>query len=624
MSISQTWTNSASNTNDFTIIIAADTVTGTMMSSKGDNIYIYGPTGTNFIIALEGTNAGSSEVTVILTNIFNLAYTSGNGANKEALMYTSLSFDGARTFLPNEALISSNQIIDAPAIGLASDVAGSDSLTGWGHYTGLAAFGANFFPAWADNSDVAGGNPDGANANFDLYMLSTASNKTSISVPTAELSIWVTNSPNPVVSEGVLLYSVIVTNHGPATAQPVTVTNILSTNVTLVSATPALGGTAATQFTTNGQEEIVFNWPSLAAKGVLTSTIRVTASASSIVTNIATVSSPIYDLVPTNNTNTLVLVIDGQDLALGMSASETNLLIGDTVVSWVTVTNLGPATNGPVFLTNYFSSNWTNVSVQAQGTNLVTNNSSGPMVIVDLGLLPVGQSVTAMFLATVTGTGPSAWESNFVTSQDVDTNLANNSSATSFLVNGEHLALGLTESSTNIFLGQAITYTIDVTNFGLSYSGLVQVNDVLSQNLRPFGATQSQGTNAIVNNMVFFDLGVLPTGQTATMTISAVAVSGPFSGTSSASVSSSDFDPNPANHTASAAVTITPTIPMITNLVVTALASSAFVSWDTRAPATAQVQVRLVRQLRQLLGPQSDGRHETRRIVDGLGGRDQL
>jgi uncharacterized repeat protein (TIGR01451 family) len=74
----------------------------------------------------------------------------------------------------------------------------------------------------------------------------------------------------------------------------------------------------------------------------------------------------------------LVLVIDGQDLAMGMTTSETNVLIGDTVVSSITVTNLGPATNGPVFITNQFSPNWTNVTVQAQGTNLVTNTPSGP------------------------------------------------------------------------------------------------------------------------------------------------------------------------------------------------------------------------------------------------------
>jgi uncharacterized repeat protein (TIGR01451 family) len=590
--ISETWIDLTGNGTNIKVIIVADSVSGTLMTKKGNNIYIYGPNSTNFIVSLDATNIGSgtADVMVLLTNIFDLAYTSGTATNQEAVMYTTVSFDGANTFLPNRQLITTNEVIAAPAVGLASDVAGSDSLTGWGHYTGLAAYGANFFPVWADNSDVTGNNPDGANSKFDIYMISSASNQPSITVPTAELSIWVTNFPNPVISEGVLVYSVIVTNHGPETAKLVIVTNLLSTNVTLVSATPALGGTTSIEFTTNGQEEVVFTWPSLTAGAVLTSTIRVTASTSSIDTNTATVYSPYYDLAPTNTTNTLVLVIDGQDLAVGMTTSETNVLIGDTVVSWVTVTNLGPATNGPVFITNYFSPNWTNITVQAQGTNLVTNNSFGPMVIVDLGLLPVGQAVTATFLAVAASGGTSAWESNYVASQDVDTNLANNSAAMNYFVNGENLAIGMTESSTNIVQGQSITYTIDVTNFGLSYSGLVTVSNNLPPNLDPFGTTQSQGISTIVGNLVVFNLGLLPAGQTAAMTITAIAGSGPLSATNIASVSSTDFETNLDHTTANATVTITPAQQVISNLVVTPLGSSAFISWDTSASATAQVQ----------------------------------
>jgi uncharacterized repeat protein (TIGR01451 family) len=590
--VSESWTNLSSTASDITVIIVADSVYGTSMTKHGDNIFIYGPDGTNFTVSLEATNTGSgiANVTVILTNIFTLAYTTGVATNEEPVMYTTLSFDGANTFLTNQQLIPTNEIIVVPATGLASAVAGSDSLTGWGHYTGLAASGASFFPVWADNSDVTGNNPDGAKSKFDIYMISSASNQPSITVPTADLSIWVTNSPNPATSEAVLIYTVIVTNHGPATAKPVIVTNIFSTNVTYVSATPAFGGSVTPGFTTNGQKEIILAWPSLAAQGVLTSTIRVTPSKSSIDTNIATVYSPFYDLVPTNNSNELVLVIDGEDLALGMTTSETNVLIGDTVVSWVTVTNLGPATNGPVFITNYYSPNWTNISVQAQGTNLVTNNSSGPMAIVDLGFLPVGQPVTATFLAVAASGGSAAWQSNYVTSHDVDTNLANNSAALTYFVNDENLAMGMTASSANIDQGQTITYTIEVTNFGLSYSGLVTVTNYLSSNLDPVSTTQSQGASTIAGNQVVFNLGVLPAARTASMTLTAIALSGLPLATNFASVASTDFDTNLDYTTASAIVTITPSQNVISNLVVTALASSAFISWATSVPATAQVQ----------------------------------
>jgi uncharacterized repeat protein (TIGR01451 family) len=709
--VSETWIDTSGQGTSINIFIAADSVNGTSMKiDKSDNIYIYGLTNTNFIMYIAGTNTNANAtVNVYFTNIFPQGFTSGSGPNQEAIMYTTLSFDGGMSFLANQELTPANEIINAPAVGIASDVAGSDSLTGWGHYTALTAYGANFYPVWADNSDVTTNNPSGANKNFDLYMLSTAGGQ--ISVPTADLSIRVTNSPNPVISEGVLVYSVVVNNNGPSIAGPVTVTNILSPYVTLEAVIPALGGTYYVNNTTTGQEEVVFTFPSLAPLASLVNTIRVTASTSSVDTNLAAVYSPLIDLVPTNNFSELVLVIDGQDLAMGMTTSETNVLIGDTVVSSITVTNLGPATNGPVFITNQFSPNWSVVSVQAQGTNLVTNTPSGPLVIANLGLLPVGLPVTATFTAVALSIGTNATEMAIVTSQDVDTNLSNNSAAITYFVNGEDLAIGMTASTNNVDLGQTITYAISVTNFGSSYSGLVTVSNIFTTNLEPLSAMQSQGTNFIGSNDVVFNLGTLGPGQIASMTVSAVAVIGPALASSVALVSSTDFDTNltnnsatnlatlngedlaislsaiptglqvgqtvtftgqvsnlgpstngvvmvtntlsgnlgsitvlqPAanytinqnvvvfnlgtlsagqtvpialtaiptssgtgidaavvasqdfdtnlvNNTAQATVTIIPAPPMISNLVVTAMASSAFIVWDTDMPATAQVQ----------------------------------
>ena len=39
----------------------------------------------------------------------------------------------------------------------------------YGDYTGLGFAGGIIHPAWADNSDSAGGNPDGALDRFDVY-----------------------------------------------------------------------------------------------------------------------------------------------------------------------------------------------------------------------------------------------------------------------------------------------------------------------------------------------------------------------------------------------------------------------------------------------------------------------
>jgi uncharacterized repeat protein (TIGR01451 family) len=178
-----------------------------------------------------------------------------------------------------------------------------------------------------------------------------------------------------------------------------------------------------------------------------------------------------------------------------------------------------------------------------------------------------------------------------VASQDVDTNLANNSAAITYFVNGENLAIGMTSSSAALDVGQTITYAINVTNFGLSYSALVTVSNTFSPNLEPLSATQSQGTDTIGSNQVVFNLGVLGVGQTASMTVLAVAVSGAPSANQHRFGLQHRLQHQCGPHaTAQAAATISPAQAMITNLVVTAMASSAFIVWDTAAAATAQVQ----------------------------------
>src|SRR5262249_34893582 len=47
---------------------------------------------------------------------------------------------------------------------------GGDAGTfNYGDYTGLTFFGSSLFPAWADNSNSTGDNPDGALSRMDTY-----------------------------------------------------------------------------------------------------------------------------------------------------------------------------------------------------------------------------------------------------------------------------------------------------------------------------------------------------------------------------------------------------------------------------------------------------------------------
>jgi uncharacterized repeat protein (TIGR01451 family) len=550
VSVMSSWMDtSGGNGSNLTILISGNNINGTQANTNGSGgIYIYGGTNTNFVITVQGAATNfNATFTIIITDTFPDAFTSGSGQpDQTAIAYGTVSSDGGMTFQPNSPLVSFTLPINPPAVGFASSVTGTSSLTGWGHYTAMAAYGASFFPVWPDNSDILTNNPAGAGASFDLYTIGGG-----FSVPSANLVVFVTNSPNPVLSDGVLTYTMIVSNNGPMTAIPVTVTDTLPSTVTFEKAIPAFGAYYS-NFVTN----IVFYFPSLAPHHALTNTILVTATSSALATNVAVANSPLLNLFPTNNTNVLIVLISGQNLALEMSTSETNALIGDTVTNLIVVTNLGPAANQPVFITNTLSPNWTNIAVEAPGTSSISNN----VVVIDLGLLPVNEAVTSIVTAVVLGPSSFASSAATVFSQDVDTNLENNSAAFTYFVNDEELAFGMSVSTTTVNLGDTVTYAITVTNLGPSYNGDVMVTNLITTNLGQFLLSQSQGTGAVVSNgaqtVVVFDLGPLPPGQVATAVVSAVALTGPPSATNIATLGSVNYDLNPSNNTATSVISI--------------------------------------------------------------------
>ncbi len=78
--------------------------------------------------------------------------------NDDAQYFVTVSRDGGATFAPNVQV----------SAGTSN---GADSQNGveYGDYTGLAFQSGVIHPAWADNSNSVGGNPDGALSRFDVY-----------------------------------------------------------------------------------------------------------------------------------------------------------------------------------------------------------------------------------------------------------------------------------------------------------------------------------------------------------------------------------------------------------------------------------------------------------------------
>jgi hypothetical protein len=81
----------------------------------------------------------------------------------DAQYYVAVSRDSGATFSPNVRVSAGT-----------SNAAASHNGVEYGDYTGLGFAGGVIHPAWADNSNSAGGNPDGALSRFDVYSAAIA------------------------------------------------------------------------------------------------------------------------------------------------------------------------------------------------------------------------------------------------------------------------------------------------------------------------------------------------------------------------------------------------------------------------------------------------------------------
>jgi uncharacterized repeat protein (TIGR01451 family) len=580
--------NSNGGLSNWTVTVSGIDIFGTMFTAttNGPTVYIYGAT-TNFTIDLTtdvATNPPiNTMVTIIGTNTFPYLFTDGSNANREAMAYATLSLDGGETFLPNQSLVSTNLPLNGPGVGYASDQYTSGNLTGWGHYMALAAYGANFYPVWPDNSDILGNNPDGAGKKFDLYGIGGGPTG-SVTVPTADLSVSVTSSPETVALGESLLFTIVVSNNGPMSGTNVVVTDLLPVDETLGDVTPAVGVSYSNFF-----PAIDFYIPLMAPHTALTNFIRVTPTTSSYITNLTSVVGPLTDLNPTNNTNQLIVAFISEDLAIG-AITPLTALMGEPFDFTITVTNLGPDTNATVVVSNVFSTNLAILSVtQPQGTSVVTTNGDVGVLFINLGTLGLTQMVTMTVSAVAISGPPLADIFSTVTGPDYDPNPANNAVLNSLTLQGQDLALSMSAVPGTVQVGQVVTYTETVTNLGPATNVNVFLTNTLSTNLGNISVVQPATNYTVNSNVIVFNLGSIGAQESVPIELMAIALS-PGAGLNTGMVGSQFYDSNLLDNVAQANVTLIPTLPLISNLVVTPEAAGAFIFFKTGQAATAQVQ----------------------------------
>jgi len=181
-------------------------------------------------------------------------------------------------------------------------------------------------------------------------------NITPISPLTADLAVSVVDSPDPLIitPSSTLVYSIVVTNIGPATAPGVAVTNTLPPNVTFLSATP--GG-----YTVVGNVVTFTNLGSINSGGQAVASISVRPLVSDTLTNTTTCgSATVFDPLKGNNTvsvKTIVqtppmsIVRSGNNIVIAWPLDGGNYVLERTTsvsppIVWTTVTFPPPSTVG--------------------------------------------------------------------------------------------------------------------------------------------------------------------------------------------------------------------------------------------------------------------------------------
>lgn len=147
-----------------------------------------------------------------------------------------------------------------------------------------------------------------------LVLLAAGPVAAGIPVPTADLSVTKSGTPNPVQPGGTITYTITVQNAGPGDAPDVSLSDAIPPGTTFVSLSGPVGWTLTTP-PVGGTGSVTATIPTLtvaAGAQVFTLVVLVGASATdgTLVDNIATVTSPsINDPNPINNSFIAIVTV---------------------------------------------------------------------------------------------------------------------------------------------------------------------------------------------------------------------------------------------------------------------------------------------------------------------------
>jgi uncharacterized repeat protein (TIGR01451 family) len=382
-----------------------------------------------------------------------------------------------------------------------------------------------FDPDPANNTDTASINPQHADLELTKFV----------------------SDPAPNVGDTVN-FIIALTNNGPNDATGVAVTDLLPAGLTFVLATPSQGS--------YNKDTGIWTVGTVTTTAAPILQIQAKVVSPNAETNTATVNADQFDPDPGNNSAGATVTPQQPDLAVTKTVDNTHPNVGDVITYTVTLANLGPDPAAGVTVEDVLPAGVKFVSATpSEGTY---NPTTGVWAV---GPVATTTAETLVVAARVILPGATTNTATITHSDQFDPDLSNNSSGG---LKVEPLAadLAVAKDVNNLHpnVGDAVTFTVTLTDNGPEVATNVTVQDSLPAGLAFVSAMPSQGTYNPATGV----WAVGPVGTLFARTLKIVAVvqsAAPL--TNTAAISHSDeFDPNPDNDSASVTVNgVAPPLP---------------------------------------------------------------
>lgn len=387
-----------------------------------------------------------------------------------------------------------------------------------------------------------------------------------------DLSVTKSNGADALIPGQQTTYIIVARNAGPNTAVGATITDNFPASLINVSYTSVTTGSVqgATASGTGNIRDVV----TMAPNSTITYTVvgTVAANVTAPVVNRVEISVPPGHFDPdiTNNTDTDTDPIGRSvDLTITKDDGRREVLVGDVLTYRITARNFGPAAVEGARITDFFPDTLEEISyVSSASTGVTGNTPSGTGDINDVVNMPVGGVISYVVTAKVSSLAAGTLVNRATITPPpglIDLTPENNIEIDTNLVERELADLSITKDDglTNVSPGQNITYTIVVTNKGPSNAARVNVLDNFPStltNVRYTSRTIGAATGATASGEGDIDdLVDLPVGTSIVYTVSATVASDAAQAViNTATVTTLETDPNPADNSATDIDQLTP------------------------------------------------------------------